>query len=91
MQAISRIPKLKDHTFSAAQEWFTAMQKADLLFHPDDDPQDIVLIATNKPIFSTAEVTAVREIMGQLFESFGNSVYEACYPVVMESYKQAVV
>lgn len=90
MQVISRIPKLKGHTFSAAQEWFTSMQKAGLLFHPDDDPQDIVLIATNKAVFSTAEVTEVRGVMRQLFDSLGNLVYEACYPVIMESCKQAV-
>ncbi len=66
------------------------MQKVGLLFHPDDDPQDIILIATNKVVFSIAEVTEVREIMRQLFDSLGNLVYEACYPVVIESCKQAV-
>ncbi|WP_324731254.1 hypothetical protein [Pseudomonas paeninsulae] len=85
MQAISRIPKLKDHNINAAREWFAAMQEAGLLFHPDDDPQDISLIATNEPLFTTAEVTAVRAIMIQLFEALGDEVYEACYPIFMEA------
>jgi hypothetical protein len=83
MQAISRIPALQEQTFGAAQQWFATMQKAELLFHPDDDPQDIVAVATNKQVFTAVEVTAVREIMEQLFETLGDDVYEACYPLVM--------
>ncbi len=85
MHAISHIPKIKDHTFNAAREWFAAMQKVELLFHPDDDPQDIVSIATNKPAFTDAEVSAVQKVMARLFESLGNEVYEACYPIAMEA------
>ena len=85
MQAISRIPELQETTFAAAQEWFAAMGKVELLFHPDDDPQDIVSIATNKPAFTAAEVPAVRAIMERLFESLGDEVYEACYPIAVEA------
>jgi hypothetical protein len=88
MQAISRIPALQEQTFAAAQQWFATMQKAELLFHPDDDPQDIVTAATNKHVFTAVEVTAVRAIMEQLFEFLGDEVYEACYAVVMDR-KQA--
>lgn len=88
MQAISRIPALQEQTFAAAQQWFATMQKAELLFHPDDDPQDIVTVATNKQVFTAGEVTAVRAIMAQLFEYLGDDVYEACYAVVMDC-KQA--
>lgn len=83
MQAISRIPVLQGQTFAAAQQWFAAMQKAELLFHPDDDPQDIITIATNKRVFTAVEVTAVRTVMEQLFEVLGDDVYDACYPLVM--------
>lgn len=61
------------------------MQKVSLLFHPDDDPEDIVSIATNKPAFTTAEVAVVRKIMARLFESLGDEVYEACYPIAVEA------
>lgn len=83
MQAISRIPVLQGQTFAAAQQWFAAMQKAGLLFHPDDEPQDIVTIATNKHTFTAIEVTALQAVIEQLFEYLGDDVYEACYPLVM--------
>jgi len=83
MQVISRIPELSDSTFGAAQKWFSAMQELELLFHPDDDPQDIVSIATNIPVFTGLEVVEVRAIMAQLFDYLGDQVYEACYTVLM--------
>jgi hypothetical protein len=83
MQAMSRIPALQEQTFAAAQQWFATMQKAELLFHPDDDPQDIVTVATNKPVFTAIEATEVRAIMEQLFEALGDDVYEACYPLAI--------
>jgi hypothetical protein len=89
MQAISRIPILQGQTFAAAQQWFAAMQKAELLFHPDDDPQDIVTVATNKQVFTAVEVTAVQAVMEQLFEYLGDDVYEACYAVVMNGKQTA--
>lgn len=89
MQVISRIPELSDSSFSAAHKWFAAMQEVELLFHPDDDPQDIVLPATDKSVFTAAEVTKLRSIMAQLFDYHGDGVYEACYPVVMEACARA--
>ncbi|MCQ4241507.1 hypothetical protein [Stutzerimonas stutzeri] len=89
MQSISRIPKVKGFTLVAAQEWFSSMQEVGLLFHPDDDPGDIFLIATNTPVFTATEVAAVRIIMVQLFESFGDGVYKACYPVAMRGLAMA--
>ena len=88
MQAISRIPVLQGQTFAAAQQWFAAMQKAGLLFHPDDEPQDIVTVETNKHGFTAIEVTALQAVMEQLFGYLGDEVYEACYAVVINS-KQA--
>ncbi len=89
MQAISRIPVLQGQTFAAAQQWFAAMQKAELLFHPDDDPQDIVTIEMNKHVFTAIEVTSVQAVMEQLFEYLGDDVYEACYAVVMNGKQTA--
>lgn len=87
MQVISRIPALQVQTFAAAQQWFSTMKSAELLFHPDDDPQEIVDVVTNKNLFTAVEVFELRAILAQLFECFGDDVYEACYDVVMDDFQ----
>lgn len=84
MQVISRIPILQEKTFVAAQQWFAKMQQAQMLFHPDDDPQKIVSIVTSAPVFTGTEVIAVRAIMAQLFDCLGSDVYDACYAAVID-------
>ena len=86
MQIESRIPKLRDVSFDSALMWFSQMQSQGLLFHPDDDPATIERIADQVGVFSPPEVAEVRFVMSELFANLGDGVYEAAYPVVMNSY-----
>jgi hypothetical protein len=36
--------KMSESTVDGAVQWFTEMANHGLLFHPDDDPADIVVI-----------------------------------------------
>lgn len=84
MKSVSRIPACKDYTFDGMLYWFAEMSENNLLFHPDDDPANIVRIADNAKLFSRSEVLNVREILKRMFAENGDDVYEAAYPIFMK-------
>ena len=75
MLGTSRVPLLRDSSFSAMNEWFAEMAEADLLFHPDDAPENIIRIVDGTPTFSASECAALREIIDLLFSEHGDLVY----------------
>ena len=87
MQTSSRIPKLNDVSFDGALMWFSEMQCQNLLFHPEDDPAEIVRIADGVRTFSAQEVTQLRWLLEELEIGIGHDrVIEAAYPVFMNAF-----
>jgi len=87
MQIESRIPKLREVSFDGALMWFAEMQTKDLLFHPEDDPSDIITIPEGGRTFSDNEVTELRFLLGELEENIGHEkMVEAAYPVFMNAF-----
>jgi uncharacterized protein YciU (UPF0263 family) len=81
-----RIPKLHDTTFDGALMWFSQMQCDNLLFHPEDDPADIIRISSGKKLFSDGEVSELRSVLEELEEEIGHDkVIEAAYPIFMNA------
>jgi len=80
----SQIPDFSDKSFDGMLLWFASMSKSGLLFHPDDAPETIVSIATGKALFSPREARKLTDIVGEMFERFGDEVYEAAYPIFMK-------
>ena len=86
MQIQSRTPKLNEMSFDGALMWFAEMQNADLLFHPEDDPADIIRIADGKPMFTTPEITELRFLLEEMDAHIGHEkVTEAAYPIFMNA------
>ena len=86
MHTQSRIPKLHDTTFDGALLWFSEMQCSELLFHPEDDPADIIRISSGERMFSTNEVNELRFVLNELEEGLGHEkVIEAAYPIFMKA------
>lgn len=86
MEMNSRIPALREVSFDGALTWFSEMQCEGLLFHPENDPADIISIADNTPVFSAREVKEVRILIGQLDKGLGHELMiEAAYPVFMRA------
>lgn len=86
MEMKSRIPTLHEASFDGALSWFAEMQNQHLLFHPEDDPADIVRIADGKPIFSNREAMEVRFVLEALDRQIGHeALMEAVYPVFMKA------
>jgi hypothetical protein len=56
-----------------------------LIFHPDDAPESIVLIATNERSFTDDECQKLNSIIFKMFNKFNDDVYEAAYPFFMKS------
>ena len=88
MNTQSRIPKLNSANFDGALVWFSEMQTKGLIFHPDDDPADIVNIGDWQKTFSNPEISELRFVMNELFNSLGDGVYEAAYPIFMKAIGQ---
>lgn len=87
MRTQSRIPKLRDATFDGALLWFSEMQCSNLLFHPEDDPVDIIRISNGERLFSDEEVQELRFLLNELEEVIGHEkVIEAAYPIYMNAF-----
>jgi len=86
MQTMSRIPKLRDVSFDGALMWFSEMQCQSLLFHPEDDPAEIISISDGTRFFSDNEVTELKFLLGELDVSLGHEkMIDAAYPVFMNA------
>lgn len=88
MNTQSRIPKLNSPSFDGALVWFSEMQAKGLIFHPDDDPDEIVNICDWQKTFSESEVSELRFLINELFNALGDDVYEAAYPIFMNAIGQ---
>lgn len=88
MKTQSRIPKLSSTNFDGALLWFSEMQTRGLIFHPDDDPDEIVNICDWQKKFSESEVFELRFLINELFNTLGDDVYEAAYPIFMKAIGQ---
>lgn len=87
MHTQSRIPKLHDTTFDSALLWFSEMQCDGLLFHPEDDPADIIGIADGERTFTDTEVQELRFLLEELDENLGHDrMIEAAYPIFMNAF-----
>ena len=87
MHTQSRIPKLHDTTFDGALLWFSEMQCSKLLFHPEDDPADIINISDGERTFSDGEVAELHFLLSELDAGLGHEkVIKAAYPIFMNAF-----
>ena len=84
MNVANRIPACNNFTFDGMLIWFAEMSVKELLFHPDDDPAEVIRIADNAPLFNENEVGQLRRTIDRMFAENGDAVYEAAYPVFMK-------
>lgn len=85
---MSRIPDYDAENPDGMLLWFSEMQARNLLFHPDDDPADVIDVRSDvhsDRLFTAEEASTLRTILGSMFAEHGDDVYEAAYPIVMRS------
>jgi hypothetical protein len=87
MNVESRIPKLGELSFDGALVWFSELQTKDILFHPEDDPSEIVTISNGEQVFTDTEVAELKFLLGELESNIGHEkILEAAYPVFMKAF-----
>ncbi len=84
MTVLQRVPEWNDQSHAGMNTWFSIMADRDLLFHPDDSPETIVSISDNSPVFTPEECKHIEHILDEMFDCYGNDVYEAALPVFLE-------
>ncbi len=83
---VSRIPFLQRTDVEGAHKWFAEMAAAGLIFHPEDEPSDIVMAASGAPLFSSEEADEVANIIQLLSCELGHDLMiETCYPIFMKA------
>jgi hypothetical protein len=80
MPKVNRVPACIDFSVDGMRRWFAELSRQDLLFHPDDDPAEIVSIGNGAKTFSEEEVNKLRKVLNKMFSLNGDEVYEAAYP-----------
>jgi hypothetical protein len=93
MNKPNRIPAIPGKSRFALARWVNKLYLEGLLFHPDDQPEDIVSIETGEQVFAPLECQKLQEGIHILFESHGDLVYEVALNYFQKSMKvkQAVV
>ncbi|WP_027081224.1 hypothetical protein [Luteimonas mephitis] len=76
----SRIPRLADDSRESVSRWFEQMYDRGLLFHPDDDPANIVCIADDSPTFTASECEELRDTIAHMLSCHGDDVYDIGLP-----------
>lgn len=83
----SRIPEIPELSFDGALMWFSTLQCEGLLFHPEDDPGDIVRADSGAQTFTESEVDELRCRIRQLETALGHDqMIEAAYPGFMNAF-----
>jgi hypothetical protein len=75
MNKQTRIPDVPGRSTFALERWFYKLDRAGLLFNPDDAPEEVVSISTGEPVFSEEECAVLTESIDRLFEYHGERVY----------------
>lgn len=81
-----RIPEYQDSNMKAAKSWFSSMAKSGLLFHPDDPPENIVLI-DGTPLFTRHECVIIKRHINEMFMIFEDQVYDFAADAFMKVMK----
>jgi hypothetical protein len=82
----TRIPTLSDSTLTAAHTWLTQMHEGGLLFHPDNNPSDLVQITDGSPTFTPQECKEASQALKLMFLHHGDAVYELAMDVISHTF-----
>jgi hypothetical protein len=80
----SRIPAYDRAHPDGMQNWFAAMAKQDLLFHPEDSATQIIRLSDGAPFFTETEAAEADRIVAEMFAKHGDMVIDSCYPIFMK-------
>jgi hypothetical protein len=82
----NRIPILTSTSPLHAEQWFSALRANGLIFHPDDDPAEIVDVISGEAVFSASEIAQLRSTMSMLFTNLGDATYDICHEEMLKNF-----
>jgi hypothetical protein len=82
----TRIPTLANNSRTAARKWLTQMHESELLFHPDNNPYELVQIADGSPTFTPQECEEASQALKLMFLHHGDAVYELAMDAVSRTF-----
>lgn len=82
----TRIPTLTNNSRPAAQTWLTQMHARELLFHPDNNPYELVQVSDGSPTFTPQECQQATQALKRMFLHHGDAVYEMAMDVVSRTF-----
>lgn len=80
----SRVPDFSDISLDGLSVWFGEMSARNLIFHPENEPREVVDIADGARTFDDVECAKLQRIMDAMYKHFGEQVLEAAYPNFMK-------
>ena len=83
MTVVNRVPDCADFSFDGMLYWFAELSSKNLLFHPDEDPADLISTDDERQLFSDKEVQRLKKILNKMQRLNGDKVYDAAYPAFM--------
>lgn len=81
----NRIPAYDSANPDGMQIWFAEMSARGLLFHPEEDPAEIIRIGTWERSFTDSEADQIRGILGSMLAEHGDETISTCYPIFMRA------
>lgn len=84
----NRIPAYDSASPDGMLAWFAEMSSCGLLFHPEEDPAEIVRTGSWERTFTDSEADQVRAILASMFAEHGDETISACYPIFMRAVGQ---
>jgi hypothetical protein len=75
MYTASDVPVLVTPTEAGARQWWTEFFKLGLSYHPDDDPADLVWLASGERALDVAACARVRADVEAMFKHLGDETY----------------
>jgi hypothetical protein len=85
MKNANRIPSVPGKSRFAMEHWFNTLYLRGLLFHPDDQPENIVRVGTGKLAFTPQECKILREGIQVMFDCHGDQVYDVALEYCMKT------
>lgn len=81
----SQIPDSTAKSVNGMSNWFDTMATRGLLFHPENEPSDVVSTTTGERLFNADECAKLDGNMAEMFGRFGDRVCETAYPIFMRT------
>jgi hypothetical protein len=81
-----KLPEISGSSRAATVSWFKELSSLGLIFHPDDDPEQIFNIESGKRMFSAQQASQLSTTLSRLFKALGDDIYDIAFETVSSGF-----